>query len=78
MTHTQNTPPDNATDSKIADFWDTHQAAQTADDDLILQTADDAHEELVKDVRSGLVVLVVAFLLGAAFGIICWLALVTA
>lgn len=22
MTHTQNTPPDNATDSKIADFWE--------------------------------------------------------
>lgn len=78
MTHTQNTPPDNATDSKIADFWVDHQAAQTADDDLILQTADDANEELVRDVRSGLVVLVVAFLLGAAFGIIGWLALVTA
>lgn len=78
MTHTQNTPPDNATDSKIDDFWVDHQAAQTADDDLILQTADDAHKELVKDVRSGLVVLVVAFLLGAAFGIIGWLALVTA
>lgn len=22
MTHTQNTPPDNATDSKVADFWE--------------------------------------------------------
>lgn len=22
MTHTQSTPPDNATDSKIADFWE--------------------------------------------------------
>lgn len=31
MTHTQNTPPDNATDSKIADFWDTHSAAQRAE-----------------------------------------------
>lgn len=78
MTHTQNTPPANATDSKMADFWADHTAAQIADDDVILQTADDAHEELVKDVRSGLVVLVVAFLLGAAFGIIGWLALVTA
>ena len=78
MTHTQNTPPDNATDSKIADFWVDHQAAQTADDDLIQQTADDAHEELVKDMRSGLVVLVVALLLSAAFGTIGWLALVTA
>ncbi|MDV8005011.1 hypothetical protein [Rhodococcus sp. IEGM 1318] len=22
MTHTQNTPPDNATTSKVADFWE--------------------------------------------------------
>lgn len=31
MTHTQNTPPDNATDSKRADFWDIHTEEQRAE-----------------------------------------------
>lgn len=77
MTPARNTPPDNETGATVEGFWATHNAKQRADDE-IMRTADAAHDELLRDMRSGLLVLAVTLTLGLFMGVVGWLILVTA